>query len=64
MALVIEFYAGETKLCAVRAPSASLAETIAVAHAGLEYHKARHALVLDIDRGKKVVGMVHRDVLP
>ena len=63
MILVIEFYDGATKLAAMRGP-ASYLEALAAAREGLEAHKARHALVLDLGRGGKVVGMVHCDARP
>ena len=64
MALVIEFYVGEVKLHAVRAPSDSVPEALSVAREGLVYYKARYARVVDMAQAGKVVGIVHRDVLP
>jgi len=64
MALVIEYYSGDKKLCAVRAPTASILDAIEAARDGLLQHNARHARVIDVDRGGKLVEMIHRDVLP
>lgn len=64
MALVIEYYSGDDKLCAVRAPSISVPDALETAREGLLHHGARFARVVDVDRKCQLVGMVHRDVRP
>ena len=64
MALVIEYYSGDERVCTVRSPTVHIPQAIATAREGLLHHKARYAHVVDIDRDSKLVGMVHRDVLP
>ena len=64
MVLVIEYYSGEQKLCAVPVPSISLPDAVAAAREGLTRHNARYARVVDLGRQNKLVGLVHRDVRP
>ena len=64
MALVIEYYSGEQRVCTVRSASVHIPQAIAAAREGLLHYQARYANLIDIDRDNKLVGMVHRDVLP
>jgi hypothetical protein len=65
MALIIQYYSGDKMLCAERAPSsACIPDAVETARGGLLRHNARHAQVIDVGHHGKLVGMVHRDVLP
>lgn len=63
MTLVIEFYDHDEKLAAERCLG-TIDDALKAARASLAIHKARHALVRDLDRDGMVIELVHRDVLP
>lgn len=63
MTLVIEFYDRDKKLAAERCLG-TLDDAMKAARTDLAVHKARHALVRDIDRGDMVLELAHCDVLP
>ena len=63
MNLRIEYYSGEQKLSAMPA-APSVPDAVRAAQEGLVKHNARYARIVDLNKGARLVEMVHKDVRP